>query len=125
MEVFLAKAMVELLAGDEGGANAAQASSTEAQDGYNGAAPLPPTPLSPLICLSPSSADRVILTGHDDTFVAGSARRGGGRQRRGVDWDKPGHGHSPRPLPSYYTSIYKGSNGQVFVKAREQGRDPG
>ena len=27
--------------------------------------------------------------------------------------------------PSYYTSIYKGSNGQVFVKAREQGRDPG
>ena len=32
MEVFLAKAMVELLAGDEGGGNAAQASSAEAQD---------------------------------------------------------------------------------------------
>ena len=29
------------------------------------------------------------------------------------------------PPPSYYTSIYKGSNGRVFVRAREQGRDPG
>ena len=29
------------------------------------------------------------------------------------------------PPPSYYTSIYKGSNGQVFVRAREQQRDSG
>ena len=79
MEMFLAKAMVELLAGDKGGGNAAQASSAKAQDGYDGATPLPPMSLLPLIWLSPSSAVRVILTRYDDTFVTDSARRGGGR----------------------------------------------
>ena len=82
--MFLAKAMVELLAGDEGGGNAAQASLVEAQDTAR---------------WSPPTSWR----GLGQTWA----------------WAQP----SPPP-PSYYTSIYKGSNGQVFVRARKQGKHP-
>ena len=72
MEGFPAKAMVELSVDDEGGGYAAQESLAEAQGGDDGAALLPPTPLLSLIRLSSSSAGGVLLTGYDDTFVAGS-----------------------------------------------------
>ena len=59
---LLAEAMVEL---------SARASLVEGRDDDDGAALLPSMPLSSLFRLSSSSASRVVLTGCDDTSVAG------------------------------------------------------
>ena len=67
-DAFMSEVMIELSANGEYTVQASSASNNN----EDGATSLPPSPVSSLVKLSPSSASGVVLTGYDAAFVANS-----------------------------------------------------